>query len=68
LTSNKLWWSAEIFHIFEIDPNRFDASYEAFLAAIHPDDRGLKSAWLFRPASAPRGAGRPYFTKTSRSI
>ncbi len=39
LVSNKLIWSDEIFRIFEIDPNRFGASYEAFLNAIHPDDR-----------------------------
>ncbi len=39
LRNNKLYWSDEIFRIFEIDPTRFDASYEAFLNAIHPDDR-----------------------------
>ena len=39
LTSNKLSWSAEIFNIFEINPDQFKASYEAFLNAIHPDDR-----------------------------
>ncbi|MFA5243461.1 MAG: PAS domain S-box protein [Sulfuricella sp.] len=39
LVSNKLNWSDEIFRIFEIDPALFGASYEAFLNAIHPDDR-----------------------------
>jgi PAS domain S-box-containing protein len=39
LTTNALHWSDEIFRIFEIDPRRFGASYEAFLNAIHPDDR-----------------------------
>jgi diguanylate cyclase (GGDEF)-like protein/PAS domain S-box-containing protein len=39
LVTNQLTWSDEIFRIFEIDPTRFGASYEAFLAAIHPDDR-----------------------------
>lgn len=39
LTSNTLAWSEEIFRIFEIDPAAFGASYEAFLNAIHPDDR-----------------------------
>lgn len=37
--TGKLWWSKEIFRIFEIGPKDFGASYEAFLAAIHPDDR-----------------------------
>lgn len=39
LKTDRLLWSDEIFRIFEIDPEQFDASYEAFLAAIHPDDR-----------------------------
>jgi PAS domain S-box-containing protein len=41
LTSNALNWSDEIYRIFEIDPNVFGATYEAFLAAIHPDDRDM---------------------------
>ena len=41
LASNHLTWSDEIFRIFEIDPARFKATYEAFLNAIHPDDRDL---------------------------
>jgi len=39
LDSGLLAWSEEIFHIFEIDPERFGASYESFLALIHPEDR-----------------------------
>ncbi len=39
LTSGKLTWSDQIFRIFEIDQTAFDASYEAFLNAIHPEDR-----------------------------
>lgn len=39
LESNELVWSDEIFNIFNIDKNKFSASYEAFLDAIHPDDR-----------------------------
>lgn len=41
LTNNELVWSDEIFKIFEIDKNRFKASYDGFLNAIHPDDRDL---------------------------
>jgi len=36
---NRLTWSDEIFRIFGIEPRRFGASYEAFLDAVHPDDR-----------------------------
>ncbi|HEX5338805.1 MAG TPA: PAS domain S-box protein, partial [Gallionella sp.] len=39
LTNGALVWSDEIYRIFEIDPAQFDASYDAFLNAIHPDDR-----------------------------
>ena len=39
LQENVLFWSDEIFRIFEIDPSQFKASYEAFLDLVHPDDR-----------------------------
>ncbi len=39
LVTDELYWSDEIFRIFEIDPARFGASYEAFLDAVHPEDR-----------------------------
>lgn len=41
IVHNKLQWSDEIYRIFEIDPDQFQASYEAFLKAVHPDDRDL---------------------------
>ncbi len=41
LVHNVLTWSDEIYRIFEIDPETFGASFEAFLDAIHPDDREL---------------------------
>lgn len=44
LVSGALHWSAEIYRIFEIDPLRFGATYEAFLNAIHPDDREAVNA------------------------
>lgn len=39
LKNNILYWSDENYRIFEVDRERFGASYEAFLAAVHPDDR-----------------------------
>jgi diguanylate cyclase (GGDEF)-like protein/PAS domain S-box-containing protein len=39
LVSGRLIWSDEIYRLFEIDKARFGASYEAFLDAVHPDDR-----------------------------
>jgi PAS domain S-box-containing protein len=40
LTTNQVYWSDEVYRIFEIDQAGFGASYEAFLNAVHPDDRG----------------------------
>ena len=39
LLKDELIWSDEIFRLFEIDKSQFGATYEAFLNAIHPDDR-----------------------------
>lgn len=39
LSNNQLNWSDEIFQLFEIDQERFGATYEAFLGVIHPEDR-----------------------------
>lgn len=39
VASNLLQWSDEIYRIFEIDPEEFGASFEAFLDMVHPDDR-----------------------------
>lgn len=44
LVGGGLSWSEEIYRIFEIDPARFGATYEAFLNAIHPDDRDAVNA------------------------
>jgi PAS domain S-box-containing protein len=37
--SGRLTWSDAIYRIFEKDRKRFGASYDAFLAAVHPADR-----------------------------
>ncbi|MCP5352847.1 MAG: PAS domain S-box protein [Chromatiales bacterium] len=39
LRANRLWWSEQTYAIFEIDRERFDASYDAFLNLVHPEDR-----------------------------
>ena len=44
LATNHLWWSDEIYRIFEIDQSQFAASYDAFLDAIHPGDREAVNA------------------------
>ncbi|MFM2080744.1 MAG: hypothetical protein RLZZ219_1426 [Cyanobacteriota bacterium] len=41
LRRGELLWSDEIYRIFELDPARFEPSYEMFLQCVHPDDRSL---------------------------
>ena len=37
--ADRLTWSDEVYRIFGLMPQDFAATYEAFLAAVHPDDR-----------------------------
>jgi PAS domain S-box-containing protein len=37
--TNELLWSDEVYRIFGLEPQEFGASYEAFLATVHPHDR-----------------------------
>lgn len=39
LASNRVSWSQELYRIFGVDPDSFQASYEGFQAHVHPDDR-----------------------------
>jgi len=44
LVHDRLWWSDQTFSIFGIDPERFEASYDAFLGVVHPADRAAVDA------------------------
>jgi PAS domain S-box-containing protein len=39
LERNELIWSDEVYRIFGLAPGQFKATYEGFLAAVHPEDR-----------------------------
>ncbi len=37
--TNRLTWSEELYRIFGLEPGELEVNYEAFLEAVHPDDR-----------------------------
>ena len=39
VSSEALHWSDEVFRIFGLEPDTVDETHEAFLQAVHPDDR-----------------------------
>ncbi len=41
LRNYELAWSDELYRIFEVDPEKFKSTYEAYLECIHPDDRDM---------------------------
>jgi len=39
IEKDELEWSNEVYRIFGLEPEESDATYDAFLASVHPDDR-----------------------------
>lgn len=44
VASGRLTWSDEVYRIFGAAPRSFPATYEAFLGAVHPEDRATVDA------------------------
>ncbi|MBI4748514.1 MAG: PAS domain S-box protein [Acidobacteria bacterium] len=56
IETGKLTWSKELYHIFEINEQTFPATFEAFLALVHSDDRDRVIACL----SEALNSGNPF--------
>lgn len=56
IQTNELAWSAEIYRIFGVEPSAFGATYDAFLAFVHPDDRAAVQLAVTRAVEE----GAPY--------
>ncbi len=41
LENNVLYWSDELYRIFEIEKDEFNLNYEYFIKCVHPEDRDL---------------------------
>ena len=46
--TNEVTWSDEQFRIFGLRPQEFDATYEGYMALVHPDDREMVAATVER--------------------
>jgi PAS domain S-box-containing protein len=64
VVNGRLSWSDEVYRIFGLQPQEFGATYEAFLAAVHPDDRKAVDA-IF---TASLNAGKPSYEATHRVV
>jgi diguanylate cyclase (GGDEF)-like protein/PAS domain S-box-containing protein len=42
--SNHVGWSDELYRVFGLRPQEFDATYEAYVSRVHPEDRPLAEA------------------------
>ncbi|WP_437928443.1 ATP-binding protein [Sorangium sp. So ce291] len=57
LEQNRVTWSRQLFRIMGCDPAKDRPSTEAFLAAVHPDDRERMTTLLQRAIETGEGSG-----------
>jgi PAS domain S-box-containing protein len=41
LATNRIFWSEETYHIYEMEHGQFGDTYDAFIDTIHPEDKGF---------------------------
>ena len=59
VASGELRWSDEVYRIFGVSPDTFEATYENFLQSVHPDDREK----VIRAVELALNEGQPYDIK-----
>jgi PAS domain S-box-containing protein len=57
IVGGELRWSDEVYRIFGLKPQEFGATYKAFLARVHPEDRGSVEQAVKASLADPR---KPY--------
>jgi PAS domain S-box-containing protein len=57
METNTVRWSDELYRIYGLEPREFAATYEAFLARLHPDDREHISRTILHSAHS----GEPFY-------
>jgi len=60
IETNELAWSDEVYRIFDLHPQEFGATYDAFLEFVHPDDREAVQEAVNRSLADPSA---PYSTE-----
>lgn len=40
IKTGELWWSDQVYKLFDLDPERVKPNYDLFMSYIHPDDKG----------------------------
>jgi len=55
LVEGSLYWSDEVYRIFGLEPQEFDATYEAFLNHVHPEDREMVNDAYIKSLQEKRG-------------
>jgi PAS domain S-box-containing protein len=54
VATNAVTWSRELYNIYGLNPETFAATFEGFLARVHPDDRPRVQATIERALTDPR--------------
>ena len=54
LSEDELFWTDQIYRIFQVDRNSFDVTYDAFLKFIHPEDRRTVESAIARALTGER--------------